>query len=85
MVRSFPYPLSAYTLAGGTAQATLARSCDPATCLLSLLAHASVYTEQLCTNNAYRTGVVCILLGFALGIANIFHFNLLILFSIMLL
>jgi hypothetical protein len=32
-----------------------------------------------------RTGVLCIVLGFALGIANIFHFNLLILFSILLL
>ncbi|KPI38614.1 Golgi apparatus membrane protein TVP18 [Cyphellophora attinorum] len=30
-------------------------------------------------------GVLCIILGFALGIANIFHFNLLILFSIILL
>lgn len=31
------------------------------------------------------TGVLCIILGFALGIANIFNFNLLILFSILLL
>ncbi|KAJ9501256.1 Golgi apparatus membrane protein tvp18 [Exophiala xenobiotica] len=30
-------------------------------------------------------GVLCIILGFALGIANIFHFNLLIIFSIILL
>jgi len=30
------------------------------------------------------TGVLCIILAFALGIANIFHFNLLILFSIIL-
>ena len=32
-----------------------------------------------------RLGVLCILLGFALGIANIFHLNLLIIFSIILL
>jgi len=31
------------------------------------------------------TGVLCIILGFALGISNIFHFNLLIIFSVILL
>lgn len=30
----------------------------------------------------FRTGVLCIFLCFALGIANIFHFHLVILFSI---
>jgi len=30
------------------------------------------------------TGVLCIILAFALGIANIFHFNLLIIFSVLL-
>lgn len=29
-----------------------------------------------------RTGVICIILCFALGIANIFNFNLLIIFSV---
>jgi len=37
------------------------------------------------TPHSHRLGVLCIILGFALGIANIFHFNLLIIFSIILL
>ena len=34
------------------------------------------------TDTTYRTGVLCIFLCFALGIANIFHANFVIAFSI---
>lgn len=35
-----------------------------------------------CTNITIRTGVLCIFLCFALGVANIFHANFVIAFSI---
>lgn len=34
-----------------------------------------------CLTDKHRTGVVCVLLCFALGIANLFHISLIILFS----
>ncbi|KAL6244073.1 Golgi apparatus membrane protein tvp18 [Rhinocladiella similis] len=41
--------------------------------------------EEFRSRNFSELGVLCIILGFALGIANIFHFNALIAFSIILL
>lgn len=39
--------------------------------------------SERCTDSVlYRTGVICILLCFAVGIANIFHFDLIILWSV---
>jgi hypothetical protein len=34
-------------------------------------------------SNDFRTGVLCIILCFALGIANIFHFDIIILWSVL--
>jgi hypothetical protein len=39
--------------------------------------------EAACKANNTRTGVLCIILCFALGIANIFHFDIIILWSVL--
>lgn len=41
-------------------------------------------SQPLTAHAPFRTGVLCIVLAFALGIANIFHLNLLIIFSVIL-
>lgn len=40
------------------------------------------HDSALCANTQIRTGVLCIILCFALGISNLFHASLILIFSI---
>jgi len=65
------------------------KALSPTVCLAAVSVYQTCWTPLFChmdqTDTTTRLGVLCIILGVALGIANIFHFNLLILFSILLL
>jgi len=51
--------------------------------MVSLPALPGTSAQKLTTRTHHRTGVLCIILCFALGIANIFHFDIIIVWSVL--